>query len=70
MSLIEQKELTKEAAVEIVYSAALENFQKIAKAIDLDYSDEEAKDAIMKKADSFELTGTSVESELAVGDSK
>ena len=53
MGLVEQKELTKEAALEIVYSAAKESFDKIAKVADLDYSPEDAKEAIMKQANTI-----------------
>jgi len=50
----EEVELGKESALKIVYLSALENFQKIAKATDLNYTDEEVKRAIMKQAEQLE----------------
>jgi len=50
MGLIEQKELTEEAALGIVYSSAVETFEKMAEAVECEYTPEEVKEAIMKQA--------------------
>lgn len=50
MGLIEQKELTKEAAAEIIFSTAIETFEKMAETVECEYSPEEVKEAIMKQA--------------------
>jgi len=58
MGLLEHEEITKEAALEVIYSAAVETFEKMAEAVKCEYSREEAKEAITKQAGFYDLMGS------------